>query len=99
MMKGEPLPRVKFFQAVLRAMDDLYAQVQAQGFAPVLQEWRKYSITLGQEVKVIGVRDGEVYFGKAADIDEDGALLVDTRRGPKACLAGDVSIRPRSGKW
>jgi BirA family biotin operon repressor/biotin-[acetyl-CoA-carboxylase] ligase len=99
MMKGEPLPRVKFFQAVLRAMDDLYAQVQAQGFAPVLQEWRKYSITLGQEVKVIGVRDGEVYFGKAVDIDEDGALLVDTDTGRKKVLAGDVSIRPRSGKW
>ena len=99
MMKGEPLPRVKFFQAVLRAMDDLYAQVQAQGFAPVLQEWRKYSITLGQEVKVIGVRDGEVYFGKAVDIDEDGALLVDTEEGRKKVLAGDVSIRPRSGKW
>jgi BirA family biotin operon repressor/biotin-[acetyl-CoA-carboxylase] ligase len=99
MMKGEPLPRVKFFQAVLRAMDDLYAQVQAQGFAPVLQEWRKYSITLGQEVKVIGVRDGEIYFGKAADIDEDGALLVDTEEGRKKVLAGDVSIRPRSGKW
>ena len=99
MMKGEPLPRVKFFQAVLRAMDDLYAQVQAQGFAPVLQEWRKYSITLGQEVKVIGVRDGEIYFGRAADIDEDGALLVDTEEGRKKVLAGDVSIRPRSGKW
>ena len=99
MMKGEPLPRVKFFQAVLRAMDDLYAQVQAQGFAPVLQEWRKYSITLGQEVKVIGVRDGEIYFGKATDIDEDGALLVDTEEGRKKVLAGDVSIRPRSGKW
>ncbi|MCR5757772.1 MAG: biotin--[acetyl-CoA-carboxylase] ligase [Selenomonas sp.] len=99
MMKGEQLPRVKFFQAVLRAMDDLYGKVQREGFAPVLEEWRKYSITLGQEVKVIGVRDGEVYFGKAVDIDADGALLVDTAEGRQRVLAGDVSIRPRSGKW
>lgn len=98
-MKGEHLPRVKFFQAVLRALDDLYAKVQAEGFAPVLAEWRKYSITLGQEVKVIGVRDGEVYFGKAADIDDEGALLVDTATGRQRVLAGDVSIRPQSGKW
>jgi BirA family biotin operon repressor/biotin-[acetyl-CoA-carboxylase] ligase len=64
-----------------------------------LTEWRQYSITLGQEVKVIGVRDGEVYTGKAVDIDDDGALLVDTETGRQRVLAGDVSIRPQSGKW
>jgi len=98
-MKGEKLPRVKFLQAVLQAMDDLYGKVQREGFVPVLEEWRKYSITLGQEVKVIGVRDGEVYTGRAVDIDEDGALLVDTDAGRQRVLAGDVSIRPQSGKW
>ena len=98
-MKGENLPRVKFLQAVLRALDDLYAKVQTEGFAPVLKEWRQYSITLGQEVKVIGVRDGEVYYGKAVDIDDEGALLVDTAAGRQRVLAGDVSIRPKNGKW
>ena len=98
-MKGANLPRVKFFQAVLRALDDLYAKVQVEGFAPVLKEWRQYSITLGQEVKVIGVRDGEVYYGKAVDIDDEGALLVDTAEGRQRVLAGDVSIRPKNGKW
>ena len=98
-MKGENLPRVKFLQAVLRALDDLYAKVQVEGFAPVLKEWRQYSITLGQEVKVIGVRDGEVFYGKAADIDDEGALLVDTAAGRQRVLAGDVSIRPKNGKW
>ncbi len=98
-MKGANLPRVKFLQAVLRALDDLYAKVQVEGFAPVLKEWRQYSITLGQEVKVIGVRDGEVFYGKAADIDDEGALLVDTAAGRQRVLAGDVSIRPKNGKW
>ena len=98
-MKGKQLPRVKFFQAVLRALDDLYIRVQAEGFGPVFAEWRQYSITLGQEVRVIGVRDGEVYSGRAVDIDEDGALLVDTETGRQRVLAGDVSIRPQSGKW
>ena len=94
-MKGEPLLRVRFFQAVLRAMDDLYASVRTGDFEPVMQEWKKYSITLGQEVRVIGVRDGEVFTGRAADIDADGALLVDTADGRRRVLAGDVSIRPR----
>ena len=57
--------------------------------------WRRYSITLGQEVRVIGVRDGDVFTGRAADIDEDGALLVDTPSGRRRVLAGDVSIRPQ----
>ena len=92
---GEPVPRVKFFQAVLTALDDLYAKVITQGFAPVLADWRKYTITLGQEVRVIGVRDGEEYTGTAVDIDEEGALLVDAADGRHRVLAGDVSIRPK----
>ena len=94
-MKGEKLPRVKFFQAVLRALDDLYLEVLADGFGVVMQEWRKYSITLGQKVRVIGARDGEVFLGTAADIDAEGALLVETENGCRRVLAGDVSIRPQ----
>ncbi|SFT70810.1 BirA family transcriptional regulator, biotin operon repressor / biotin-[acetyl-CoA-carboxylase] ligase [Selenomonas sp. GACV-9] len=92
---GRPLPRVKFFQAVLEAMDELYAEVLANGFAPIMEAWRKYSITLGQEVRVIGVRNGEEYTGTAVDIDDDGALLVDAADGRHRVLAGDVSIRPK----
>lgn len=94
-MKGDTLPRVKFFQALLQAMDDLYDEVLAGGFGPVMQEWREYSITLGQDVRVIGVRDGEVFNGRAVDIDPEGALLVDTAQGQRRVLAGDVSIRPQ----
>lgn len=94
-MKGEKLPRVKFFQAVLRALDALYLEVLADGFCVVMQEWRKYSITLGQKVRVIGARDGEVFLGTAADIDAEGALLVETENGCRRVLAGDVSIRPQ----
>lgn len=94
-MKGEKIPRVQFLQEVLRAMDDLYAKVQEQGFAPVMQEWKQYNITLGKEVRVIGVRTGEVFYGKAIDIDADGALIVEKADGTQEhVLAGDVSIRP-----
>lgn len=97
-MKGEKLPRVKFLQAVLRAMDDLYVKVRQQGFAPVLTEWREYSITLGQKVRVIGAREGvDSFEGVAKDIDEDGALLVETDGDKKLrrVVAGDVSIRKK----
>lgn len=94
-MKGEKLPRVKFFQAVLESMEELYALVQTEGFAPVMQKWKHYAITLGQEVNVIGIGRSESFAGIAADIDEEGALLVDTPEGRRRVLAGDVSIRPK----
>ena len=93
-MKGAPLPRVAFLQELLRALDDLYTSVQREGFAPVLAAWREYAVTLGQEVRVIGPA-GEEFEGVAADIDAEGALLVDTAEGRRRVLAGDVSIRPR----
>lgn len=92
-MKGEHLPRVKLLQAVLTAMEELYLDVLQNGFVSVLDEWRQYSVTLGQEVRVLGIH--ESFVGKAVDIDEDGALLVDTEHGRRRVLAGDVSIRPR----
>ena len=93
-MKGAPLPRVAFLQELLRVLDDLYASVQREGFASVLAAWREYAVTLGQEVRVIGPA-GEEFEGVAADIDAEGALLVDTAEGRRRVLAGDVSIRPR----
>lgn len=92
-MKREEIPRVAFLQAVLRAFDRLYAEVLASGFAPVFAAWRRYAVTLGKEVRVLGVRTGENFEGRAVDIDEDGALLVETESGIRRVLAGDVSIR------
>lgn len=93
-MKGEPLPRVAFLQELLRALDGLYADVQREGFAPVLAAWRTYAVTLGRPVRVIAAA-GETFDGVAADIDGEGALLIDTASGRRRVLAGDVSIRPQ----
>lgn len=78
-------------------MDALYDAILREGFAEVFSEWRRYSITLGQMVRVIDARGGgqEAFVGKAVDIDDDGALLVDTAEGRRRVLAGDVSIRPQ----
>ena len=93
-MKGEPLPRVDFLQELLRALDALYADVQCDGFASVLTAWREYAVTLGQTVRVIAPA-GEEFEGVAADIDAEGALLIETEAGQRRVLAGDVSIRPK----
>ena len=94
-IKGEKLPRKEIFREILTEMESLYLEVRKNGFGKVFEEWRKYSVTLGQEVNVIGIGDHESFAGKAIDIDEDGALLVETEKGVRKVLAGDVSIRPR----
>lgn len=94
-IKGEKLPRQELFRAILEEMEELYFEVEKNGFGKVFAEWRKYSVTLGQDVNVIGIGDHESFAGKAVDIDDDGALLVETENGIRKVLAGDVSIRPR----
>ncbi len=94
-MKGEKLPRVAFFQAVLEALDELCTVLEEEGFAPIVARWREYAVTLGQDVHVIGVTGRGSFDGRAVDIDEEGALLVETADGVRRVLAGDVSIRPK----
>ena len=94
-MKGEKLPRVAFFQAVLEALDELCIVLEEDGFAPIVARWREYAVTLGQDVHVIGATGRGSFDGRAVDIDEEGALLVETADGVRRVLAGDVSIRPK----
>ena len=94
-MKGEKLPRVAFFQAVLEALDELCTVLEEEGFAPIVAHWREYAVTLGQDVHVIGATGRGSFDGRAVDIDEEGALLVETADGVRRVLAGDVSIRPK----
>lgn len=90
---GRPFDRLTLLGAVCEEMERAYEQMLEEGFAPILAEWKKYSVTLGQAVRVIA--PDETYEGVAIDIDEDGSLLVKTVAEIKTVLAGDVSIRPR----
>lgn len=86
------VPRVEFFRTVLEEFDKLYCEVTATGFEEVLNRWREYNVTLGRNIRVIAA-DGEVFGGKAIDINADGALVVETEQGFRELYAGDVSIR------
>lgn len=89
--------RVALLAKVLDHLETCYETVLKEGFGPILDEWRRYSVTLGRMVKVIA--PDTTYTGKAEDIDEEGALLVRRENGHvERVLAGDVSIRPAQGK-
>ncbi|MCE5287232.1 MAG: biotin--[acetyl-CoA-carboxylase] ligase [Pelosinus sp.] len=88
---GESVSRLELVCAVLEELEKSYQAVLQQGFGEVLTEWRSYSATLGKEVSVIGAN--ESYVGKALDIAEDGALLVQVADKIERVVAGDISIR------
>lgn len=87
---GETLSRVEIFRAVLEEIDRLYINYD---FDEIFKLWRQYNITLGKKVTVLSAESGDIFSGKAVDIDSDGALIVDTADGRKIVYAGDVSIR------
>lgn len=93
MINGREIDRLPLLQTCLLEMENLYTVVNKQGFSSVLELWKKNSVTLGQQVRVIGIK--ESFSGEAVDIDSDGALLVRTGNEIQRVLAGDVSIRPQ----
>lgn len=90
--EGINVSRKDLLAAILAELEAEYNIAQNEGFDRVLEDWRKLSVTLGQEVRVIFGK--ESYTGKAVDIDRDGCLLVETDKGVNRVMAGDVSIRP-----
>ena len=83
--------RVEVLQKLLERLEHWYQVVKKEGFEPVLEAWRRESITLGQPVRVLAGE--ETYDGVAEELAEDGSLLVRTENGLRRVLAGDVSLR------
>lgn len=89
---GHKISRMELLIAILERLEHYYLLAINEGFAPVFAAWRSMSVTLGQQVDVFGFK--RKFTGVALDIDDDGALLVQTAEGVERVLAGDVSIRP-----
>jgi BirA family biotin operon repressor/biotin-[acetyl-CoA-carboxylase] ligase len=90
-----PVSRVAWVQEFLHIFETGYLDAKRRGFDDVLNRWRRYSITLGQNVQVnLGSRR---VMGLAVDIDEQGALLVRTRDGIESFLAGEVTLQKKDG--
>lgn len=96
MAAGHSVSRLDVACRVLEELETVYQAVLKSGFSEVLSEWRKRSVTIGSEVRVQGPVSS--FIGKAIDIAEDGALLVETEGKIKRVVAGDVSIRPLPNK-
>ena len=89
-ISGEELNRAVVLRVVLEEFEKLYIE---NNFDEVFKTWREYNNTLDKKVTVFSADTGDIFTGTAIDIDEDGALIVETDSGKKTVYAGDVSVR------
>lgn len=77
---------------VLRALSYWYSLFKSGRHHEIMESVRRRSAVIGRRVVVI--ENGEVFLdGTALDIDESGALLVETGEGIQRVFYGDVSLR------
>ncbi len=93
---ARPVCRRKLLCAYLRHMEDAVDALQENGFDGICQEYLARSVTLGQQVHVMGANID--FVGMAQSIDNTGALLVEDQAGElRRVLCGDVSVRGMMG--
>jgi BirA family biotin operon repressor/biotin-[acetyl-CoA-carboxylase] ligase len=89
--RGDPVDRRRFTQRLLENFDELRADSDA-----ILPAWRDLATTVGRDVRV-ETPSGTVE-GRAVDVREPGALVVETAEGAETVSAGDCEhLRPRGG--
>lgn len=89
---GVKLPIEEVFKAVVRYLEHWYTLFLEGRYAEILDKWREYSAVLGKKVRILSEEGG--FEGVACDIDEFGALIVETANGKREkVIYGDVSLR------
>ncbi|MDQ2819104.1 MAG: biotin--[acetyl-CoA-carboxylase] ligase [Pseudomonadota bacterium] len=77
---------------LLDALAAALTEFSASGFAPFCGRWNSRHAYQGQEVNILD--NGVVlHCGRAAGVDDTGALMLDTATGRVVVHAGDVSLR------
>jgi len=84
--------RNDLIRMLLCELERLYDKIIKGDTKEIIDEWKKYSVTLGKEVKIC-YRDTE-YRGRAMDITQDGKLVVECDDGmTREVASGEISIR------
>jgi len=82
---GKEISRKEFLSALLVEIKRRQALLMEED---LLEEWKKLSVTLNKDVKVIA--PGEVIVGRAIDVDTTGALIIREMNGSlRNAVAGD----------
>lgn len=96
MVTGEEIDRAAVAAAMMEALFRM-DQILLTEKSCILDRYRKDCITIGQEISLLRVGE-EVRHGKAIDMDEEGALIVEFSDGHLETVnSGEVSVRGMYG--
>ena len=84
-----PANNLAALKILARAFDEVFRQWRNGGFGPVLQAWRAVAHGLGGPI--VATLENEQFEGIFKDVDEKGALILQTAAGDTMAIdAGDV---------
>jgi len=91
---GRKVRLEELFKALLERLENIYGLFLKEGFAPVLEKWKKYASFLGCQVEVTSLT--EKMSGLALDVDQEGALVLRLEDGTiTRFFVGDISLRAK----
>lgn len=93
---GKPVDRIRLFQFMLAALEELYDGMCKDAGKGMMSEWKKRCVTFGR--KITFEHGHETLVGTARGLAEDGGLIVDLPSGMKTVYAGEVTISNGNSK-
>ncbi len=88
---GKKVAKDEVLNLIADGIDEAFEKLEKNDTAKLMQEYRRRCVTLGREIRVVSV--GEEYKAVAADIDEDGCLIVEKDGEKRTVNSADVSVR------
>jgi BirA family biotin operon repressor/biotin-[acetyl-CoA-carboxylase] ligase len=88
---GRSISRLELTKSLLENLERYYMETEQSGAGTILQKWKKNSDMMGREVAV--KQNGKIIQGLAADVNDDGSLLLRTDQGDLNVVSGDVTVR------
>ena len=85
---GEKVSRVELLRSILRSMDTNYEMLKRGDHEEIRERWTELSNIKGRRILVKGER--ETLEGTVIDVDESGCIILDTEKGQKRIVSGDV---------
>jgi BirA family biotin operon repressor/biotin-[acetyl-CoA-carboxylase] ligase len=87
---GRSISRLDLTRTLLENLERFYLEMERHGAGAILQKWRENSDMLRRKVAV--VQNSKIIHGVAADINNDGSLLLRTDHGDINVVAGDIHV-------
>ncbi len=87
---GKEISRIKLLTSFVKRFETIYLDFKKNGLAPQLQLIKKFSSLLGKKVMVKFGK--EKIEGVAQDIDDNGSLIIRTKKGERVVRAGEVMV-------